>query len=88
MCDEIIFYVMEIIACARADPWISTPGAWESITLGGRRVRARGAMQLFGGSGQFRRTCGGMNVSRWATVVSGEGLLPLGHESNADSATS
>ena len=73
-------YVKEMLDCVREDPWISTPGIWEYITGGGPCVRPSRLMHLFGGMGQFRRTCRRTDVLRWVAVEGREAEQPLGQE--------
>ena len=74
------YYVKEMLDCVREDPWVSTPGIWEHITSAGPCVRPSGVMHLFGGEGQFRRTCQRMTIVRWAVAEGREEELPLGQE--------
>ena len=74
------YYVAEMLHCVQDDPWISIPGIWKYITQGGPCVRPRGVMHLFGGMGQFKRTCRRLDVVRWAVIKHREDELPLGQE--------
>ena len=74
------YYVAEMIHCIQENPWASTPEIWDYITLGGPCVRRKNVMHLFGGMGQFKRTCRRMNTLRWAVIKHREDELPLGQE--------
>ena len=74
------YYVKGMMDCVREDPWVSTPGIWDYVTQGGPCVRPSGVMHLFGGVGQFRRTCQRMDILRWAVVEGREEEFPLGQE--------
>ena len=74
------YFVKEMLDCVREDSWSTTPEIWEYITRSGPYIRPRGVMHLFGGLGQFNRTCQRMNILRWAAAMGRESELPLGPE--------